>query len=195
MTPHPRAAALAASAEKKAKRASNAAFQSQMSELAGRGLKPENRVQPCPDGGKAACGATSNRLKGSGGHRTGVRKRKKSPTLSKLKKLLWEQISLYVRALYPNCRHCQAPTQCAAHIVPSNDGAATRFFLPNIYGACFGCNEAERRRRGQWVYIHKEMFGDDFVDALYAMSKHVFQVKKYWVLEQIERIKQLRGKR
>ena len=132
-------------------------------------------------------------LWGKGTIKPAKAKRKKSPSLSKLKKALWNEISLYIRGLYPNCRHCQAPTQCVAHIVPSNDGAATRYFLPNLYAACFGCNCAERNYRGRWVYIHKDMFGSDFVDALYEMARTTFPLKKWWVLEQTERIKKLRG--
>lgn len=122
-------------------------------------------------------------------------KRKKSPSLSKLKKLLWEQISLLVRSWSPICivPGCQNPTQDACHIVPANDGAATRFFLPNLYPGCKPHNTAEKHQRGSWVYKHREMFGDDFVDALYAYSETTFPLKKWWVLEQTERMKKLRG--
>ncbi len=122
-------------------------------------------------------------------------RRKNSPSLSKLKKLLWTEISLLVRSWSPVCfiPGCGEETQCAAHIVPANDGAATRFFLPNLYPCCFPHNEAERRQRGSWVYKHRQIFGDDFVDALYALSETTFQLKKHWVLEQTERMKKLRG--
>lgn len=122
-------------------------------------------------------------------------KRKKSPSLSKLKKLLWTEISLVVRSWSPTCvvPGCQNPTQDACHIVPSNDGAATRFFLPNLYPGCKPHNAAESYRRGSWVYKHKEMFGDDFVDCLYMMSREMFDLDKSWVLEQTERMRKLRG--
>jgi hypothetical protein len=120
-------------------------------------------------------------------------KRKKSPSLSKLKKLLWAEISQLVRSWSPSCLACGGPTQAACHIVPANDGAATRFFLPNLYPGCFACNESERRQRGSWVYRHRALFGADYVDALYALSETTFQLKKHWVLEQIERIKKLRA--
>lgn len=121
------------------------------------------------------------------------KKKKKSPSLSNLKNLLWAEISLLVRSWSETCLACHANTQCAAHIVPANDGAATRFFLPNLYPACFSCNESERRQRGSWVYKHREMFGADYVDALYALSETTFQIKKHWVVEQTERMKKLRG--
>ncbi len=121
-------------------------------------------------------------------------KRKKSPTLSKLKKLLWVHISLIVRSWSSVCLACGVnPTNCAAHIVPSNDGAATRFFLPNLYPCCIACNKSEYHQRGSWVYKHREIFGADLVDCLYAMSETPFQLKKHWVLEQTERMKKLRG--
>lgn len=117
----------------------------------------------------------------------------KSPTLSKLKKALWLEMSLFVRSWSPVCLACGSrPSQCAAHIVPSHEGAATRFFLPNLYPACRICNGLENWNRGSWVYKHKEMFGADFVDALYSMSDSAFQIKKHWVIEQTDRIRRLR---
>ena len=121
-------------------------------------------------------------------------RRKKSPTLSKLKKLLWNEISLLVRSWSRVCVACDLrPTECAAHIVPSNEGAATRFFLPNLYPCCVICNGLENWNRANWVYIHKKRFGDEFVDALFAFSETTFQIKKHWVLEQTERMRKLRG--
>ena len=100
-----------------------------------------------------------------------------------------------VRSWSPVCiaPGCRNETECAAHIVPANDGAATRFFLPNLYPCCLAHNYDEVNHRGSWVYKHREMFGADFVDALYAFSETTFQLKKHWVLEQTDRIKKLRG--
>lgn len=121
-------------------------------------------------------------------------KRKKSPTLSMLKKKLWSKIAPLVRSWSVVCLACGVnPTSCAAHIVPSNDGAATRFFLPNLYPACHACNKAEHHQRGSWVYRHREIFGADVVDALYSFSETTFQLKKDWVLEQTERMNRLLG--
>lgn len=120
-------------------------------------------------------------------------KRKKSLSISKLKKLLWEQISIFVRSWSAICivPGCGEPTQCAAHIVPSNDGAATRFFLLNLYPCCHRHNDAERHRRAVWVYKHREMFGGDVVDALYAYAATEFPIKRWWLLEQTERMVRL----
>jgi hypothetical protein len=121
-------------------------------------------------------------------------KRKKSPSLSKLKKLLWEELRFVVYAESPVCRACgQESEPVACHIVPSSDAAATKFFLPNIYRGCAACNCAENRRRAQWVKRHEEIFGVDFVNALYDFSQTEFQLKKHWVLEQTERMRKLRG--
>jgi hypothetical protein len=87
------------------------------------------------------------------------------------------------------------PTVLAAHIIPSGNGAATRFFLPNLYPACRHCNEGERRQRVEWFHKHKELFGEDYVEALYLMSREIFDLDKSWVLEQTERMKKLRGER
>lgn len=111
-------------------------------------------------------------------------------SIPQLKKLLWNEISKYVRR-EPFCKICQQPTQCACHIVPSNDGAMTKFFLPNIYPGCFSCNNKERRFRFSWVFIHKQLFGEDYVNALYMMSRDIFQFKRPWIIEQIHRFKAL----
>lgn len=119
-------------------------------------------------------------------------RRLKSPTMSKLKKILWDVISLIVRSWSKICWACGInPTYCAAHIVPSNDGATTRFFLPNLYPCCASCNRTEKSFRGSWVYNHKLIFGEDYVDALYEFSKIDFQVKRWWVLEQTVRMTNL----
>lgn len=119
---------------------------------------------------------------------------KKTATLSKLKKELWRETSLLVRSWSAICLACRVnPTQDACHIVPSNDGAITRYFLPNLYPGCKPCNTGESYKRGRWVYKHKDMFGDEFVDALYLMSRETFQLKKHWVIQEIERMKKLRN--
>lgn len=132
-----------------------------------------------------------------------VAAKKKSPTLSKLKKILWDEVRFVVYAESPDrCISCgsDAPP-VACHICPSNEGAIIRFFLPAIYRGCRNCNGDEMRHRGRWRGKFEEIFGKDFVDALYLMSEeesrkeiaHKFQVKKWWVLEQIERMRKLRG--
>lgn len=122
-------------------------------------------------------------------------KKKKSPTLSKLKKLLWEEMRHVVYVQSDVCLACGSGDKpVACHIVPSSDSAATKFFLPNVYRGCLSCNDSERRRRGQWVKRHEEIFGVDFVDALYDYSKTTFQLKKWWVLEQTKRMKDIRAR-
>ncbi len=129
-------------------------------------------------------------------------KRKKSPTMAKLKKLLWHEISLLVRSWSPVCLGCRVnPTECAAHIVPSNEGAITRFFLPNLYPCCINCNGLEKWNRATWVFHHRDRFGEDYVDALYEMNAEQYrlpieqrwQIKKWWVLEQTERMRRIRN--
>lgn len=127
---------------------------------------------------------------------SGKRNKKKSLSLSKLKKLLWTEISLLVRSWSPICMGCGVnPTECAAHIVPSNEGAMTRYFLPNLYPCCLICNGLEKWNRATWVYRHRELFGDMFVDSLYEMSNVTFQIKKWWIIEQTERMRRLNALR
>lgn len=128
-------------------------------------------------------------------------KKKKSPSLSKLKKILWEVLRFVVYAESPDrCITCgsDAPP-VACHIVPSGDGAVIRFFLPAIYRGCRSCNDDERRHRGRWRGKFEEIFGRDFVAAFYAMSEEEsqkppaekFQIKKHWVLEQTARMQRI----
>jgi len=139
--------------------------------------------------------ASKGAIAGEKAAKRSKKKRKKSPSMSKLKKLLWEEMRFVVYAEAENCRACgsgDAPVAC--HIVPSSESAATKFFLPNIYRGCQSCNDSERRRRGQWVKRHEEIFGADYVNALYEMSKTTFQLKKHWVMSETERMRGLRGK-
>lgn len=129
-------------------------------------------------------------------------KKKKSPSLSKLKKELWHVLREVVYAEAPNiCMTCgateSAPVAC--HIVPASESALLRFFLPNLYRGCHSCNKAEQSRRGQWVKLFEERFGEDYVNALYWMAademlkpiNERFQIKKWWVLEQTARMRKL----
>lgn len=183
MTPKVDFAAIRAKSEKRAKRAAD------LLALA-RAARGENGQIP-ETAPKTPPRSKTSRL--TGGLKTSA-KRKKSPSLSKLKKELWKEISLLVRSWSPVCivPGCWEPTYCAAHIVPSHEGAATRFFLPNLYPCCGPHNDAERHRRASWVKKHEEMFGVDFVTALYDFAKTTFPLKKWWVREQIARVKKLR---
>lgn len=183
------AAKTAASAARKARRAQKA--------VENAALKGEPVIAPGPLAGSGTA-LEGPRTRGTrlDGRKATPRpaKRRESPSLSKLKKILWDEMSLLVRSWSDTCivPECFSPTQCAAHIVPSHEGAATRFFLPNLYPCCNPHNDAERHRRATWVKKHEEMFGVDFVDALYQLAKTVFPLKKWWVLEQTVRIKNLR---
>lgn len=127
-------------------------------------------------------------------------KKKKSPSLSKLKAILWDATRKVVYAESDICLTCgsDAPP-VACHIIPSSSGALVKFFLPAIYRGCASCNKAESVRRGQWVKKFEARFGVDFVNALYQMVddemlkpiNERFQIKKWWVLEQTARMRKL----
>ena len=101
-----------------------------------------------------------------------------------VKKALWDMVSLYVRlrdkALYgPMCRICgRRPIQCAYHLVPSNDGADTRYDPANIVGACSSCNFAEYHHRYSFQFKHEKLFGLELMDALREKSKAVVQYSR-----------------
>lgn len=120
-------------------------------------------------------------------------RKKKSPSLSKLKKELWKVLRQVVYSWSPLlCQACgaeSAPVAC--HIVPSHEGAATRFFLPNLYRGCNSCNKAEQVRRVLWVSRHEEIFGKEYVEALREMSRTIFDMDKAWVLEQTDRMRKI----
>jgi hypothetical protein len=125
------------------------------------------------------------------GHKKKVKK-KKSPTLSKLKKELWKEISLYVRKSGIQCITCGGIGSVACHIVPSSEAGITRYFLPNIYLGCLRCNYLEFNNRATWARIRFPIaFGQDYVDALYEYSQVPFDFDKHWVIEQIERMRML----
>ena len=130
-------------------------------------------------------------------------KKKKSPSLSKLKKILWDVLRQVVYAQSEVCLTCGSDAEPqACHIVPASESALLKFFLPNIYRGCAACNKAEQSRRGQWVKRFEDAFGADYVNALYQMAadeflkplNERFQLKKYWVLEQTHRIDRLNNK-
>lgn len=93
-------------------------------------------------------------------------------TKTQIKAALWDAVSLFVKMrdkwVHGDlCRICgQRPIQCAYHLVPSNDGAATRYDPENIVGACNGCNNAERWHRFKYEIIHEDLFGKDRMDTL-----------------------------
>ncbi len=130
-------------------------------------------------------------------------KRKKSPSMSRLKALLWDQEREVVYMESPDrCMTCGSDSPpVACHICPAEEGAVIKFFLPAIYRGCRECNESERYHRGWWRGRFEERFGKDFVDALYLMAEEEnrkpisekFQNKKWWVIEQTERMNRLRG--
>lgn len=146
--------------------------------------------QDAPGPQKPKRGPRPNRTHVRGG--AGKPKKKKSPSMSKLKKALWTQVSAYVRARdrredAGRCLACRTrPIEVAAHIIPSNEGAATRYDEFNLYGCCITCNGLEKWNRASWVYKHKEMFGAERVDQLYAQSRQITQFKRNEILAMTE---------
>lgn len=105
----------------------------------------------------------------------------KAMTKTAIKKKLWTLVSLYVRMrdnyLYGKCRICGIrPIQCAYHLIPSNDGAATRYDPEAIVGGCDPCNYGERMHRFKYRLKHIEIFGAELIARLEAKAT---QIVKY----------------
>lgn len=126
-------------------------------------------------------------------------KRPKSKSMSKLKKELWAEVAAYVKERDRKvrgdvCRICgKRPIECAYHIIPSHEGAATRYDEENIAGACNACNASEKWNRASYVFLHKKIFGAEMVDRLYEKSRQIVQFKRCDIIEMTERFRGMRG--
>lgn len=122
-------------------------------------------------------------------------------TKTALKKKLWDLVSLYVRlrdkALYGDrCRVGRACRgrgliECAFHLVPSNDGAATRYDPANIVGACNRCNRGEQLNRFKYEGVLERVFGKAYMDDLRARAR---AIRKYSTADLIQLAEQFKSK-
>ena len=117
-------------------------------------------------------------------------------SMSLVKKRLWNLISLYVRlrdsVLFGGlCLICHIrPIQCAYHIVPSNDGAGTRWdWDNNIVGACHACNYGEMRHRFKYRLKHIQIFGAERMAALEIKASKTVKYSKADLLDLTAEIK------
>jgi 5-methylcytosine-specific restriction endonuclease McrA len=110
-------------------------------------------------------------------------KRARAISLSKLRKQVWAALSAWVRyrdnAIYGHCVICRSrPIECAYHLIPSNQGAATRWDPDNIKGACSTCNFNENHNRAKYAFIHIRLFGIEEMTRLDALSRETRQYKR-----------------
>jgi 5-methylcytosine-specific restriction endonuclease McrA len=111
-------------------------------------------------------------------------------TKSVIKARLWALVSEYARLRdrewFITCRICRRrPIQCAYHLIPSNDGAATRYDLDNIVGACNPCNNGERLHRFKYRLKHIDIFGKEWIEHLEAKASKAHQYSRADLLEMI----------
>lgn len=190
MTSSEMAAKREAAAVRKAKRAEKRAILAVQTP----GLYPSKSLQDAP--GRARTGVRGSRVRPPVQKRA---KRPKSKSMSNLKKELWVEVSAFVRerdrAKYAGrCLACQTnPIQVACHIIPSHEGAATRYDETNLYAGCIPCNGAEKWNRASWVFKHKQMFGAEKIDQLYAKSRQIVQFKRADIIEMTEQFRAKRG--
>ena len=122
-------------------------------------------------------------------------KRKKLPSMAKVKKACWDALSLYVRARDAEvnqglCMICsEKPITLGYHLIPAGSGSMAKWDPLNIVGGCRDCNCGEYNRRVKYAYIHINLFGLEFMNALEAKSRIMVQYKRHDFLEMTQRFK------
>lgn len=111
-------------------------------------------------------------------------KNKKKPSITKLRKQVWDALSLYVRARDSKvhnglCLICVTrPIEIAYHLIPANEGAAMKFDHEDVVGACSLCNFLEQNNRARYSLKHIELFGIEKMRALEAKSRTTVQYRR-----------------
>ncbi len=111
-------------------------------------------------------------------------KRKKLPSITKLRKQVWTALSLYIRerdkSLHGGlCLICRTrPIKLAYHLIPANEGAAMKFDPDDCVGACTLCNFYEQNNRARYALKHIELFGIEKMRALEEKSRTTVQYRR-----------------
>lgn len=112
-------------------------------------------------------------------------KRKKLPSMRRVKKAAWDALSQYVRARDAaknggRCLICSTnPIELAYHIWPASAGSAAKWNPLGIVGGCGPCNYGEVNNRAEYVFKHIEIFGFEAVEKLRLESKQFVQYKRH----------------
>lgn len=110
-------------------------------------------------------------------------KKKKKPSISKLKKKLWKACSLYIRlrdkGICFTCgRFAEGPGFHAGHFIPSSIcGILLKYDEDNIHGQCFYCNI---NLGGYGARYHQRMveeYGEVFVQELWEKKNQSNRAK------------------
>jgi len=125
-------------------------------------------------------------------------KRKKLPSMARMKKMAWEALSLFVRArdavrFNGKCAICRVNhIECAYHLIPASEGAGVKWDAENIVGACFRCNYMEHRFRMSYTLKHMSLFGADKIMAIHNRRNDIVQYKRHHYAEMIVKYTQMR---
>lgn len=111
-------------------------------------------------------------------------KRKKLPSIKKLRAMTWAALRAYVlrRDTLENdglCMICHTnPIELLYHLLPASSGSAAKYDPANTVGACNTCNYLEFRNRAKYVFIHIGLFGLEYMTALDVKSRTVVQYRR-----------------
>lgn len=123
---------------------------------------------------------------------TGGKKRKKLPSISLLKKKLWEKCKLEVRARDKGvCQACGAKGLSGAnaqtsHLIASSIcGAYLRYDLRNLYLCCYRCNIS---LSGNIANLYRNIVaqkGQEFVDTLFKDKQRTIQLDRAFLVDKL----------
>lgn len=125
------------------------------------------------------------------------KKKAKKPTITKLKKQLWDECKRIVRARHGYvCYTCGALTNAphTGHFIPSSVcSAEMRYSLDNLRPQCFACNI---HKSGNWPAYETHLIvdhGREYPDRLKQRNRDTIgrQYDSLWYLAKIDEYKQL----
>lgn len=130
--------------------------------------------------------------------------KRKPPTPAKLRKKLWELMSIYIRSTSANlgsethgaCYTCSKVIdlkhKCdVGHCYPKGAYESLRFDTRNLRIQCKGCNLGKQGEHAEFLRRLRIDIGDDEVDQMHSMRKDVIKRGMQWYRDEIEKYKQL----
>jgi len=118
----------------------------------------------------------------------------KKPSISRLKKKLWEACSLYIRTRDKHiCFTCGKYIESkfgyhAGHYIPSSTcGLALRYDERNIHGQCYHCNINLGGFGAKYHINMLEKYGQKFVDELWKIKNRT--ITKWTEVDYIKKTK------
>ena len=124
----------------------------------------------------------------------------KKPSISKLKKKLWQLFSIYIRTRNldekgrTTCVTCGTKKHWkemqAGHFVPGRTNGIL-FDERGIHAQCKGCNIFKAGNLIEYYPFMLKNYGQSIVDDLRRLSKTPVKITEEWYTEEIERLKKL----